>query len=76
MYAIRSYYEIAYVVIYDKEGMIAADSRYENLFGNPPRDTADFAAHAAREETSRIVSPARANDPRILEILQPVYVDA
>ncbi len=67
--------EIAYVVIYDKEGMIAADSRYENLFGNPPRDTADFAAHAAREETSRIVSPARANDPRILEILQPVYVD-
>ena len=67
--------EIAYVVIYDKEGMIAADSRYENLFGNPPRDGADYAAHASREETARIVVPSPTGGPRILEIIQPVYVD-
>ena len=47
--------EIAYVVIYDKEGMIAADSRNENSFGNPPRDSADFLAHATREERWRFL---------------------
>lgn len=67
--------EIAYVVIYDKEGMIAADSRNDNSFGNPPRDAADFLAHATREERWRFLSPSRPGDPRLLEIFQPVYVE-
>ncbi len=66
--------EIAYVVIYDKEGMVAADSRNENSFGDPPRDAADFLAHATREERWRFLSPLRPRDPRLLEIFQPVYV--
>ncbi len=67
--------EIAYVVIYDKEGMVAADSRNENSFGDPPRDAADFMAHATREERWRFLSPVRPRDPRLLEIFQPVYVE-
>lgn len=66
--------EIAYVVIYDKEGMIAADSRSDNSFGNPPRDAADFLAHATREERWRFLPPSRPGDPRLLEIFLPVYV--
>ncbi|HET7904799.1 MAG TPA: ATP-binding protein [Candidatus Eisenbacteria bacterium] len=66
--------EIAYVVIYDKEGMIAADSRNENAFGHPPRDAADYVAHAAREENWRFLAPTRPGEPRILEIFLPVYV--
>jgi PAS domain S-box-containing protein len=66
--------EIAYVVIYDKEGMIAADSRNDNSFGNPPRDAADFLAHATREERWRFLAPSRPGDPRLLEIILPVYV--
>lgn len=66
--------EIAYVVIYDKEGMIAADSRNDNSFGNPPRDAADFLAHATREERWRFLSPSRPGDSRLLEIFLPVYV--
>ena len=66
--------EIAYVVIYDKEGMIAADSRNDNSFGNPPRDAADFLAHSMREERWRFLSPSRPGDPRLLEIFLPVYV--
>jgi PAS domain S-box-containing protein len=66
--------EIAYVVIYDKEGMIAADSRNDNSFGNPPRDAADFLAHATREERWRPLAPSRPGDPRLLEIILPVYV--
>jgi len=67
--------EIAYVVIYDKEGQIAADSRSHNSFGQPPRDAADFAAHAAREEKWTFIEPRRPGDGRVLEILLPVYVE-
>jgi len=67
--------EIAYVVIYDKEGQIAADSRARNAFGQPPRDAADFAAQAVREEQVKFIEPRRPSESRILEILLPVYVD-
>jgi len=67
--------EIAYVVIYDKEGQIAADSRNENSFGQPPRDTADFNAQAVRQEHWSFIDPQRPGQPRILEILLPVYVE-
>lgn len=67
--------EIAYVVIYDKEGQIAADSRVRNSFGQPPRDAADYAAHAVREEQWKFIPPTAPGQPRILEILLPVYVD-
>jgi len=66
--------EIAYVVIYDKEGMIAADSRSDNSFGNPPTDAADFFAHATREERWRFLLPQRPGEARLLEIFLPVYV--
>jgi PAS domain S-box-containing protein len=67
--------EIAYVVIYDKEGQVAADSRVENSFGQPPRDASDYSAQAAREERWSFIEPRRPGDARILEILVPVYVD-
>jgi PAS domain S-box-containing protein len=67
--------EIAYVVIYDKEGQIAADSRSENSFGQPPRDAADFAAQSIREERWSFIEPRRPGGARILEILLPVYVE-
>jgi len=66
--------EIAYVVIYDKEGMIAADSRSDNSFGNPPRDAADYFAQGTREERWRFLQPQRPSEPRLLEIFLPVYV--
>jgi len=67
--------EIAYVVIYDKEGQIAADSRVRNSFGQPPRDADDYAAQAVREEQWKFIPPAAPGRPRVLEILLPVYVD-
>ena len=67
--------EISYVVIYDKEGQIAADSRSENSFGQPPRDAADFNAQAARQERWTFIDPQRPGQSRILEILLPVYVE-
>lgn len=67
--------EIAYVVIYDKEGQIAADSRVRNSFGQPPRDADDYAAHAVREERWKFIPPASPGRPRVLEILLPVYVE-
>ncbi|MGH7682086.1 MAG: HAMP domain-containing protein, partial [Candidatus Eiseniibacteriota bacterium] len=67
--------EIAYVVIYDKEGQIAADSRSHNSFGQPPRDAADFAAHAAREEKWTFIESRRPGEGRVLEILLPVFVE-
>lgn len=67
--------EIAYVVIYDKEGQIAADSRVRNSFGQPPRDADDYAAHSVREEQWKFIPPAAPGRPRVLEILLPVYVD-
>ena len=67
--------EIAYVVIYDKEGQIAADSRAQNSFGQPPRDAADFKAQAAREERWSFIEPSRPGEGRVLEILLPVYVE-
>ena len=67
--------EIAYVVIYDKEGQIAADSRSPNSFGQPPRDTADFNAQTVRDERWSFIDPHRPGDARILEILLPVYVE-
>ena len=67
--------EIAYVVIYDKEGQIAADSRSENSFGQPPRDAADFNAQATRVERWNFIDPQRPGQSRILEILLPVYVE-
>jgi len=67
--------EIAYVVIYDKEGQIAADSRSQNSFGQPPREAADFAAQSVREEQSSFIEPGRPGEFRVLEILLPVYVE-
>jgi PAS domain S-box-containing protein len=67
--------EIAYVVIYDKEGQIAADSRAPNSYGQPPRDPADYRAHEAREERWSFIDPRRPGEPRVLEILLPVYVE-
>ena len=67
--------EIAYVVIYDKEGQIAADSRAPNSFGQPPRDPADFKAIETRDERANFIDPSRPGKPRILEILLPVYVE-
>lgn len=67
--------EIAYVVIYDKEGQIAADSRTPNSYGQPPRDPADYKANEAREEKWSFIDPRRPGEPRILEILLPVYVE-
>src|SRR5687767_9628002 len=61
--------EIAYVVIYDKEGQIAADSRVRNSYGQPPRDPADHRAHEAREERWSFIDPRRPGEPRVLEIL-------
>ena len=67
--------EIAYVVIYDKEGLIAADSRTPNSYGQPPREPADHRAHEAREERWSFIDARRPGAPRILEILLPVYVE-
>jgi PAS domain S-box-containing protein len=67
--------EIAYVVIYDKEGQIAADSRSPNSFGQAPRETADFNAQSVRDERWSFIEPRRPGDSRILEILLPVYVE-
>ncbi|MGE5177554.1 MAG: ATP-binding protein [Bacteroidota bacterium] len=67
--------EIAYVVIYDKEGQIAADSRVRNSFGQPPRGADDYAAHAVRAEEWKFIPPSAPGTPRILEILLPVYVE-
>jgi PAS domain S-box-containing protein len=67
--------EIAYVVIYDKEGQIAADSRSPNSFGQSPREAADFTAQTAREEHWSFIESRRPGDARILEILLPVYVE-
>jgi len=53
----------------------AADSRVRNTFGQPPRDAADFAAQAVREEQWKFIDPRRPTESRILEILLPVYVD-
>jgi PAS domain S-box-containing protein len=67
--------EIAYVVIYDKEGQIAADSRSPNTFGQPPRDAADFNAQSAKEERFTFIEPRTPSESRIMEILLPVYVE-
>ena len=67
--------EILYVVIYDKEGQIAADSREPNTFGQPPRSPADLMAHAAKEEHWSYFPAQRPGGPRLLEVLVPVYVE-
>jgi PAS domain S-box-containing protein len=67
--------EILYVIIYDKEGLIAADSREPNAFGQPPRGSSDVAAHAAREERWSYLPAERAGRPRLLEVTVPVYVE-
>ncbi len=67
--------EIAYVVIYDKEGQIAADSRVRNSFGQAPRDAADYASQVVTEEQWKFIPSATPREPRILEILLPVYVE-
>ena len=67
--------EVAYVVIYDKEGQIAADSREKNSFGHPPRENLDLAAIEARDDKWLIVAPTRAGPAPIMEFLVPVYVE-
>jgi PAS domain S-box-containing protein len=67
--------EILYVVIYDKEGQIAADSRVPNTFGQPPRSPADLMAQAAKEESWSYLSAERPGAPRVLEVLVPVYIE-
>ena len=67
--------EVAYVVIYDKEGQIAADSREKNSFGHPPRENLDLTAIEARDDKWLIVAPTRAGQAPIMEFLVPVYVE-
>jgi len=67
--------ELAYVVIYDKEGQIAADSRERNSFGHPPREPADVKATQAREDLWMIVPPPKSGDAPSIEFLVPVYVE-
>jgi PAS domain S-box-containing protein len=67
--------EILYIVIYDKEGLIAADSRVPNAFGLPPRGPADVLAHAALEERWSYIAPTFAGGPRLFEVVVPVYVE-
>jgi PAS domain S-box-containing protein len=67
--------EVAYVVIYDKEGQIAADSRERNSFGHPPREPADMTAMEAREDQWMIVPPAQNGEAQVIEFLVPVYVE-
>jgi PAS domain S-box-containing protein len=67
--------EVAYVVIYDKEGQIAADSRERNSFGHPPREPADMTAMEAREDQWMIVPPAQNGEAPVIEFLVPVYVE-
>ncbi len=67
--------EILYIVIYDKEGQIAADSRLPNSFGLPPRARADLRARVAREEDWSYLPPEHPGGPRLLEVLVPVYVE-
>ncbi len=67
--------EVAYVVIYDKEGQIAADSRERNSFGHPPREPADMEAIKTREDRWMIAPPILQGDAPIIEFLVPVYVE-
>ena len=67
--------EVVYVVIYDKEGQVAADSRERNAFGHPPREAADTQAVEAREERSLVRPSLRPGEAAILEFLVPVYVE-
>ena len=67
--------EVTYVVIYDKEGQIAADSRERNSFGHPPREAADMAAIQTREDKWMILAPTRGGDAPVIEFLVPVYVE-
>ena len=67
--------DVAYVVIYDKEGQIAADSRERNSFGHPPRERADAKAAEAREDHWMIAPPARQGEAPVIEFLVPVYVE-
>jgi len=67
--------EVAYVVIYDKEGQIAADSRERNSFGHPPREPADMEAIKTREDRWMIAPPTLQGDAPIIEFLVPVYVE-
>ena len=71
----RSDGEVAYVVIYDKEGQIAADSRERNSFGHPPRERADMKAVETREDRWMIVPPPRQGEAPVIEFLVPVYVE-
>ncbi len=67
--------EVAYVVIYDKEGQIAADSRERNSFGHAPREPADMKALQAREDRWMIAPPTRQGEASVIEFLVPVYVE-
>jgi len=67
--------EVAYVVIYDKEGQIAADSRERNSFGHPPRERADLVAIQTREDRWMIAPPTLQGDAPVIEFLVPVYVE-
>ena len=65
---------VAYVVIYDKEGQVAADSRERNSFGHPPRERADVEAIKTREDRWMIVPTPRMEAAPVIEFLVPVYV--
>jgi PAS domain S-box-containing protein len=65
---------VAYVVIYDKEGQVAADSRERNSFGHPPRERADAEAVKTREDRWMIVPATRQEGAPVIDFLVPVYV--
>ncbi|HZE18682.1 MAG TPA: hypothetical protein VE402_01055, partial [Candidatus Angelobacter sp.] len=65
---------VAYVVIYDKEGQVAADSRERNSFGHAPRERADAEAVGTREDRWMIVPAPRQESAPAIEFLVPVYV--
>ena len=67
--------EVTYVVIYDKEGQIAADSRERNSFGHPPRERADVMAHEARADRWVIVDSRKPNVAPVMDFTVPVYVE-
>ena len=68
--------EVVYLVIYDKEGQIAADSRERNGFGHPPREPADVSAHDVRKDQWTIVDSKRSDVAPVMEFIVPVYVEA
>ncbi len=67
---------IAYVVIHDKEGRVAGDSRHPEANGEPPSDpVAQAAAAATRELVQYTETMTRGERVPVMEVSAPVYVE-